>query len=399
MATVTFQRARDIVEREVCAARRLPETETVPLTESQGRLLAEAIAADRDYPPFDRATRDGYAVRAAETPGTLRVVGQIRAGTEFPREVRPGEAVEIMTGAPAPAGADAVVMVEYTRRDGDTVVLERGVRPGENVVPRGSEAQRGCTVLQPGQRLRFPEVALLASFGRSGVPVFRRPRVAILSTGDEVVELSETPRNCQIRNSNAYSLAAQVSRTGGEPVLLPIAPDEATRTRELIEQGLETDLLLLSGGVSMGKYDLVERVLADLGAQFFFDGVLIQPGKPLVFGRARAKFFFGLPGNPLSTMVTFEVFARTAVDLVGGAREAPLRLLSARLESDFRHKPGLTRFLPALLAGRHDDATVIPVKWQGSGDVVALSRSDCLLMVSAEREQWKAGERMPVLPL
>ncbi|MBI3696033.1 MAG: molybdopterin molybdotransferase MoeA, partial [Acidobacteria bacterium] len=287
-----------------------------------------------------------------------------------------------------------------TRREGDRVTLDRGVRAGENVVPRGSEVQAGRTALQPGQRLRFPEIALLASFGRLSALVYRKPRVAILATGDEVVEISETPRPYQIRNSNAHSLAAQVRRAGGgEPVVLPIAPDEPARTRELIERGLETDLLLLSGGVSMGKYDLVEQALGELGAQFYFDGVLIQPGKPLVFGRARERFFFGLPGNPLSTMVTFEIFARAAMELLGGAAEAPLRFLHARLGADFRHKPGLTRFLPAALEGAGDGAVVNPVKWGGSGDVAALARSNCLLVASAEREEWKAGEWIPVLPI
>ncbi len=398
MAVVTFEQAREIVERELRTARRAPETEVVPLAGAQSRVLAEAVAADRDYPPFDRSTRDGYAVRAADTPGKLRVIGQVRAGQEFGGSVRRSEAVEIMTGAPVPDGADAVVMVEYSQRDGDMVILQRGVGAGDNVVPRGSEACAGAVALEAGHRLEYPEIALLASFGCQSVAVYRRTRVAILSTGDEVVEFSQKPERWQIRNSNAVSLAAQVRRAGGEPVVLPITPDEPNRTRELIERGLLADLLLLSGGVSMGKYDVVEGVLAELGAEFFFDGVEIQPGRPLVFGRARGKFFFGLPGNPLSTMVTFEVFARAAVELLGGACDAPLRFLSARLAVDFRHKPGLTRFLPALLSGPPAAPLVHPVKWQGSGDIAALARANAFLVASADREEWKAGEWMPVLP-
>ncbi len=398
MSTLTFAEARRTVEQQVAAMRQEPEIENVALTDAPGRILAEPIEADRDYPPFHRSTRDGYAVRAAQTPGELRVVGLVRAGQEFPRPVEPGQAVEIMTGAPVPAGADAVVMVEHTERQGEQVQVRAGVRPGENVVPRGSEAAPGRSLLDPGRRLDYPEIALLASFGRSTAAVYRRPRVAILSTGDEVVEIHQPPSSCQIRNSNAWSLAVQVTRASGEPLVLPIAPDEPGRTRQLIGQGLECDLLLLSGGVSMGKYDLVESVLADLGAEFFFDGVLIQPGKPLVFGRCRERFFFGLPGNPLSTMVTFEIFARAALELLAGLAEAPLRFLRARLAADFRHKPGLTRFLPACLEGFGDEAVVNPVKWQGSGDVVALTRSNALLVVAADREQWKAGDWMPVLP-
>ena len=265
-------------------------------------------------------------------------------------------------------------------------------------MPRASEAAAGAIALHPGRRLDYPEIALLASFGRPAVGLYRRPRVAILSTGDEVVEISQTPRSFQIRNSNAWSLDAQVRRAGGDPLVLPIAPDQASRTRELIQRGLQADLLLLSGGVSMGRYDLVEDALASLGAEFFFDGVLIQPGRPLVFGRARGKLFFGLPGNPLSTMVTFEVFARAALELLGGACESPLRFLYARLAADFRHQPGLTRFLPALLAGPPADPLVHPVKWQGSGDMAALSRSNAFLVASASREQWSVGDWMPVLP-
>src|SRR6202163_3561830 len=180
--------------------------------------------------------------------------------------------------------------------------------------------------------------------------VNRQPRVAILPTGDEIVEVGITPREFQIRNSNAWSLAAQVRRAGGIPEILPIARDNYESTRNLIERGLTSDLLLLSGGVSAGKYDIVERVLADLGAQFFFDRVLIQPGQPLVFGKAREVYFFGLPGNPASTMVTFELFARAALELLGGQDASLLPLTLAALASDFRHKPGLTRFLPASLS-------------------------------------------------
>ena len=397
MAALSFADARQVVTGQLAAGRQLPPTERVPLACAPGRILAEAVLADRDYPPFHRATRDGYAVRAADTPGRLRLAGQVRAGQEFSGRLGPGEAIEIMTGAPAPEGADAVAMIEHSRRNQEHVTLENSLRVGENIVPRGSETRAGALVLEPGRRLEYPEIAALASFGRDTVDVYRKPQAAILSTGDEVVEILETPQTFQIRNSNAQSLAAQVRRAGGEPVLLPIAPDERRRTRDLIEQGLRADLLLLSGGVSMGKYDLVEEVLAELGARFYFDAVQIQPGRPLVFGQARGKFFFGLPGNPLSTMVTFEVFARAAVELLGGAAEAPLRFSMARLGADFRHKPGLTRFLPATLSGS-EEPVVHPLPWQGSGDLVALTRANVFLVAAAGREGWKAGDWVSVLP-
>jgi molybdopterin molybdotransferase len=393
--TLGFEEARACVLREVGAARRLPPTEQLPALEAAGRVLAEEITADRDYPPFPRSARDGFAVRAADVPGELRVIGEVRAGEVYRGLVGPGGAVEIMTGAPLPEGADAVVMVEHTERVGNLVRVGRPLKSGENFNPQGIEARHGSTVLSAGRRLGFAEIALLAMVGRECASVYRRPSVAILPTGDEIVEAGQPPEPFQIRNSNAWSMAVQVARAGGDPRILPIARDNYESTRALIEQGLEHDLLLLSGGVSAGKYDIVERVLADLGTQFFFDRVLVQPGQPLVFGTVRGKFFFGLPGNPASTMVTFEVFARAAVELLTGATEAPLRLLQAKLAKDLRQKPGLTRFLPAQVSA--DGSTVAPEPWQGSGDVNSLARANAFLVTDPDRESWAAGEMIRVL--
>ena len=381
--------------REVRAARGSLPTEQVSALACAGRILAEEITADRDYPPFARSARDGFAVRAADVPGELRVIGEVRAGEVFRGLVGPKGAVEIMTGAPLPEGADAVVMVEHTERSGDRVKIDRSLKSGENFNAQGIEAKLGSVVLPAGRRLGFAEIALLAMVGRECAAVYKRPRVAILPTGDEIVEAGRSPEPFQIRNSNAWSMAVQVARAGGDPRILPIARDNYESTRGLIEQGLEHDLLLLSGGVSAGKYDIVERVLADLGAKFFFDRVLVQPGQPLVFGTARGKFFFGLPGNPASTMVTFEVFARAAVELLAGATEAPLPLLQARLSKDVRHKPGLTRFLPAQVSA--DGSTVTPEPWQGSGDVNSLARANAFLVTEPERESWAAGDMIRVL--
>jgi molybdopterin molybdotransferase len=300
-----------------------------------------------------------------------------------------------MTGAPLPQGADAVVMVEHTERVGSLVKVARSLKPGENFNAQGIEAKLGANVLSAGRRLGFAEIALLAMVGRECATVYKRPRVAILPTGDEIVEAGQEPEAFQIRNSNAWSMAVQVARAGGDPQILPIARDNYESTRGLIEQGFAHDLLLLSGGVSAGKYDIVERVLADLGAQFFFDRVLIQPGQPLVFGKARDKFFFGLPGNPASTMVTFEVFARAAVELLTGSQEAPLRLLQAQLSKELRQKTGLTRFLPAQVSA--DGSTVTPEPWQGSGDVNSLARANAFLVTDPDRESWTAGEMIRVL--
>ena len=289
-------------------------------------------------------------------------------------------------------------MWEYSQREDDWVTLKSGVPSGKNLIYQGSETSNGDVVLQAGTPINFPQVALLASVGQEKVAVYRRPSIAILSTGDEVVELNHIPESFQIRNSNAYSLAAQVRRLGGEPRILPIAPDDPNRTRELIKVGLESDLLLLSGGVSMGKYDYVEKVLADLQAEFFFTQVKIQPGKPLVFGQIGSIPVFGLPGNPISTIVSFEVFASIAVHKLAGRSDFSLPFFKARLRSKFSHKPVLTRFLPARLEGKYGETTVDPVKWQGSGDLVALALSNCFLVATPERDSWAAGDWIDVLP-
>lgn len=377
-------------------------------------MLAEDIRADRDLPPFPRATRDGFALRAtdlAHLPAKLKVTGEIRAGAsvaESALTVRAGEAVEIMTGAPVPQGADSVVMVEYVARDGNVVSVQRAVAAGENIVPRGAEGKQGDVLLQAGARLGPAQLAVAAATGYAEVLVRRRPRVALLSTGDEVVEIAATPGPNQIRNSNSYALAAQVLRAGGQPVLLPIAPDQRERLLHLVEQGLAADLLVLTGGVSMGKHDLVEEVLQELGAEFFFTSAEIQPGRPVVFGSAPSPrperstehtYFFGLPGNPISTMVCFELFARVAVEALSGTAPQPLRYMSAVLGKEVRVRPGLTRFLPARLTGEFDQLKVELVPWQGSGDLAAAARAACLLVVPPDRERIEIGTSVSVLLL
>ncbi len=405
-----FAEARHRVEA-YAAQLRPAGSEPVRLLDALDRVLAEQVVADRDFPPFPRATRDGYAVASvdvAQVPARLNVIGEVRAGTASDAiSLQPGEAVEIMTGAPVPAGADAVVMVEYTTRYGDTVEIARPAGAGENMVPAGAEACRGQVLLRPGARLNPAALALAASVGRAQVAVYRRPRVAILATGDEIVDLAAAPGPAQIRNSNSYSLAAQVQAAGGEPVVLPIAPDDIAPLRRLIEQGLAADLLLLTGGVSMGKYDLVEQVLQALGAEFFFTGCLIQPGRPIVFGQCaspapgapRPKPLFGLPGNPVSSMVCFELFARPVIAALSGATPAKLVFLQARLKGEIKTGTGLTRFLPALLSGEFERAEVELVSWHGSGDIAAVARANCYIEVPPGRERIPAGEMVAVLPI
>ena len=378
--------------------------EGVDLLSALGRVLALPIPADRDFPPFRRAMRDGYAVRAADLaqlPVTLEVIGEIKAGaaaSEIPREVNPGQAVAIMTGAPTPSGADAVVMVEYTKLSGDRVTITRAIAVGDNIVPVGSEAWQGQILLEQGTRLDYSGIAVMASVGKQqSVPVYCRPRVAILSTGDEVVDVGEVPGPTQIRNSNSYSLAAQVQDAGGDPRLLGIARDDAGSLRTLIAKGLELDLLLMTGGVSMGKYDLVEQVLVKFGAEFFFTGAQIQPGRPVVFGRAKGKYFFGLPGNPVSTMVTFELFARPMIEGLSGMRPRPLVFLHARLKSEIKTKTGLKRFLPGKLSGEFENCEVELAGWHGSGDVAGSARANCYIVIPPDRERIAAGEWVAVM--
>jgi len=393
---LAFLEARETIIRIVGGARKLPSTEKVCLTATDGRVLAENVAADRDAPAVSRSVRDGFAVRAIDLPGRLEVVGEVRAGEVFRGEVGSGQAVEIMTGAPIPTGADAVVMVEHTRREGNSVVIDRSAEPHQFINPRACEAASGEIVLRTGKRLDYSDIAMLAAFGRSEVGVFARPAVAIIPTGDEIVEVHQVPEEFQIRNSNTYALAAQVARAGGVPRVLPIARDTFEHTRAAIAQGLEADLLLLSGGVSAGKYDVVEEALGGFGAEFYFDRVLIQPGQPLVFGHIGRKFFFGLPGNPSSTMVTFEVFARAALELLAGQEETPLHMPFARLTREFHHRAGLTRFLPARLSSEGGEVT--PVGWHGSGDVPALTRANAYLVADPGRAEYPRGELIRVLP-
>ncbi len=395
MAPLTFTEARELVLSTLRKARVMPSIEEALLEAAAGRVLAEDVAADRDTPAVSRSVRDGYAVRASDLPGELRIVGEVRAGQRFSGVVGPGQAVEIMTGAPVPEGADAVVMVEHTSRENGRVKIDRAAEPRQFINPRGSEAAAREIVLRAGARLDYSGIALLAAFGRSQARVYRVPEVAIVATGDEIVEVHEKPEEFQVRNSNAWSLAAQVKRAGAIPLILPVARDTVEHTRQVVRQGLEHDLLLLSGGVSAGRYDVVEEVLAGFGATFYFDRVLIQPGQPLVFGSAAGTFFFGLPGNPASTMVTFEIFARAALELLSGQGEAVLHMPFARLTREFHHRPGLTRFLPARLSG--DGAEVTPVEWHGSSDIPALARANAFLVADAGRGEYPAGELIRVL--
>ena len=373
--------------------------ENINIWNSLGRVLAQDIKADRDYPPFPRSTRDGYAVRASEASSgaTLRCVGEIKAGDSVSTALVSGTCIQIMTGAAVPEGADAVVMIELTKRLGEAVTFERAAQAGQNIVPRASEAHASHVLLPRGTRLGYAELAVAAQVGAAQLSCAAKPRVAILSTGDEIVRLESLPNAFQIRNSNSVSLAAQVTLAGGQAVVLENAADRHDDLREKIAQGLQQDLLLLSGGVSAGKYDFVEKVLQELGAEFYFDAVAIRPGKPTVFGKCKDKFIFGLPGNPVSTMITFELFVSPALDILAGAAPRPLPLMEARLTQTVKEKTGLAHFLPAIATWFSGSPEVTVLPWQGSGDIAALAKANCFLVVGDDVGEISAGDRAPIL--
>jgi molybdopterin molybdotransferase len=415
------------------------ESVTCDLAAALGCRLAVPLVADRDQPPFARVTRDGYAVRASDVNSgiSLRVIGQVRAGEAWPSGNPPisaEEAIEIMTGAPLPPGADAVLMVEHAQKvqgksDGADrtqsqhqrfvrPLEDRHVTPGENIVHAGSEARRGDILLEPGSRLGPEAIALAASCGFRSVPVFVKPEVAILATGDELVDASAhagssgarsgktdaTIQQHQIYDSNSHALAALVQQAGGTALRQRPARDELDDLAGCIRQGLEAaPLLLLAGGVSLGKFDLVEEVFAGMGAEFFFTGVKMQPGKPVVFGRVPAdgarpeRYFFGLPGNPVSTMVTFRIFVEPILAALSGERNWQPNIAMATLAAEFRTKQGLTRFVPARLETRSIVPTITPIRTQGSGDLVANARANCYLVVPDDIEILGASQVVRVL--
>lgn len=391
---------------ELC---RPPAAAMIPLARAAlGCVLAESIASDLDMPPFDKSLMDGFAVRAADlTTGkaTLAVLEEIGAGITPRLPVGAGQATRIMTGAPVPNGADAVVMIERTRMlDEETVEIEGPAREGQNILRRGREMTRGEIVLNAGAVLRPQEFGILASVGRVAVSCFPPPRVAILATGDELVEGSTLPGPGQIRNSNAPMLLAQAARAGAGTRSLGIARDRLESLRPLVEEGLRTsEILVLSGGVSAGKFDLVPEVLREAGVTAHFHKVAMKPGKPLFFGtceRAEGKrLVFGLPGNPVSSFVCFELFLRPAIRRLSGFRELDLPRAQARFLGDFRHDSDRPTYHPAMLASNADGWQVEPAPWFGSADLRAFLQANSLLVLPPGSHQWRGGDRIEVLRL
>jgi molybdopterin molybdotransferase len=409
--------------------------EIIPIAAAAGRVLAAAIRADRDQPPFPRSTRDGFACRAAEANSHqfLFLAGRVRAGEAGAGEVGIGEVWEIMTGAPVPHGANAVFMVEHAEHSANSasgdasdfvrLAASRTAQPGENIVPRGAEAHAGDLLVPPGVRLAPAQIALAAQCGYSELAVARQARVAILATGDELVPIEASPGPSQIRNSNSPMLAALVAAAGAVPVVFPTVSDQEAPLEAALRQALFpnrpgecVDLLLITGGISAGRFDLVEDALTRQGARFFFGGVAIQPGKPVVFGQLPRPAssgiaaqpplpFFALPGNPISSAVTFHLFAAPLLAALGDDSSPKPRFAQAVLVGEWRGKPGLTRFLPANCDFRIDtgfgpevpgpEVRLIP--WQGSGDLAAFARSNCLLVIPSEVHELAEGSAVQIL--
>jgi molybdopterin molybdotransferase len=366
-----------------------------------GSVLAEHVVSDLDMPPYDKAMMDGYAVRCADLAAgraTLAVIEEVTAGRTPQRTVGPGEATRIMTGAPMPAGADAVVMVERTRLDGDRVVIEdRPPAAGQNVMPCGREMRSGETILAAGTVLRPQEFGLLATVGRGTVKVYPAPRVTVLSTGDEVVEADERPGPGQIRNGNGPMLCAQVARAGGRPHYLGIARDRLESLRPLVIEGLRADVLLLSGGVSAGKLDLVPGVLEEAGVQAHLHKVAMKPGKPAFFGTRGDTRVFGLPGNPVSALVCFELFVRPALRRLAGHAEAGPFSVRAALAEDFAYRTDRPTYHPAWLEMTDAGWRVRAVPWFGSPDLRGLTRSNAFVVFPVGDHQHQAGQVFEVL--
>lgn len=377
-------------------------TEEVLLSDCLGRVLAEDVCSDLEMPPFDRSMMDGYAVRSVDVtraPARLRIVGVVRAGQLPTVAVEAGQAVQVMTGAPVPAGADAVQQVEQTRAEAGCVEILATVEPGQNVAPRASEVARGQRVLEQGVTIDPPRIAVLATFGKARVRVGRRPTVAVLVTGDELVDASDRPEGAQIRNSNGYAVMAQASCAGAQVSSLGVVGDESERIAAAVEKGLRLDALVVSGGVSEGTFDLVEGVFARFGVEVFFSKVKIKPGAPLVFGRRGDAIVFGLPGNPVSAQVTFDVFVRAALLRMQGASCVLRRRLEVELLAPLRNKSKRAAYLPVrarLEAGR---LVADPIRSMGSADVVAHACANALAILEPTRERALAGERVPALLL
>jgi len=394
---LTFEEAREIVLARVSPL----GTELVPLTHAAGRVLAGEVRSPWDLPPWDNSAMDGYAVRSGDCRGSasLKITGYMAAGGPDAPKVAPGGAVKIMTGSPVPEGCDAVVPFEEAEERDGAVHVPAPVKAGAHIRYRAEDIPAGTLVVPEGTVLRPPEISMLASFGRATVPVYRKPRVAVLSTGDELVELGEPLGPGKIVNSNSHALAAAIVEAGGTPVLLGIARDDRESLSAKLSEGLSADVLVTSAGVSMGDRDFVRDVLAELGVAPVFWKVLIKPGGPIAFGVAGKTAVFSLPGNPVSSLVTFEVFVRPAIRKMTGHRDPVKPAVKAALAEPVKKKPGKTQFFRVTIESGEEGYVARTSGDQNSGILRTLVLADGIAVLPAERTAFAAGEKVDVLLL
>ncbi|MDP2658055.1 MAG: molybdopterin molybdotransferase MoeA [Candidatus Deferrimicrobium sp.] len=394
---LTYEEARERILDRVSPL----GVERVPLDAAAGRTLAGEVHAPGDLPPWDNSAMDGYAVRSEDCHGEamLRVAGYQTAGGPDAAAVPPGGAIRIMTGSPIPEGCDAVVPFEEAEERDGSVRVPAPVRPRRHIRFRGEDVRAGAPVLPDGTVLRPPRISLLASFGRAMVPVYRKPRVAILSTGDELVELGDPPAHGKIVNSNSHALAAAVAEAGGNPILLGIARDEREDLRAKLSEGLAADVLVTSAGVSAGDRDLVRDILAELGVENVFWKVLIKPGGPTAFGVAGRIPVFSLPGNPVSSLITFEVFVRPALRRMTGSPHPVKIPVKATLAEPVKKKPGKTQFLRVMVESGEEGYVARTAGDQNTGILRTLALADGIAVLPRERTNFAAGEKVDVLLL
>ena len=387
-------------QKTVLDAARPLGLEKVAILNTLDRVLGEDIVAARDNPPWDNSAMDGFAVRwedlkqehAISKPVILHVIEEVPAGKVATKAVGPGQAIRIMTGAPLPRGANAVVKVEETEPSSDSVKIFKPVEPRANVRPQGEDVKKGECIIRKGTQIRPAEAGMLAILAKSFVLVYQQPRVAILSTGDELADLDERFSEEKIINSNSYGIAAAVQEAGGIPILLGIAHDQPAALKEKIAHGLNADILVLSGGVSMGDYDFTKAVFKELGAEMNFWKLAIRPGQPLAFGKIQGKLAFGVPGNPVSSMVTFEQLVRPAMLKMGGLRTYGRPVVQAQMQEKFSKRNDRRHFLRGVLTREEGVFKVRTTGEQGSGMLTSMVKANCLIDVSEEIERLNPGD-------
>ena len=377
------------------------ESERISLFQAIGRVLAEDIFADMDLPPFDRSQMDGFAVRSKDlkkNPVDLKLIGESVAGKGFKDELKPFETVRIMTGAPVPKGADAVQKVELIEENGERIVFLESVKKGHFITPKGSEIKKGEKVFEKGEKIDEKMIAALASFGYAEVKVYKKPKVAILATGSEIVEINKKPKQDQIRDSNSAMLKVFAESCNAEVEVLPLVKDEVKLLQNQIDNALKTnDILIITGGVSVGKYDFTKEVLRNLGAEIYFDKVSLKPGKPTVFGKLNDKLIFGLPGNPVSVAVTFQLFVRTALFLAQNAIKSDLKKGFARLKNPVRGTKERDSFLPGVFEiDENGILTAELLPWSGSSNFIAFAKAQILLFIP-KGKSFERGETVKII--